>query len=486
MIHLYLLRPFQFIILILVVFGCVTKDHNENKVRIQINSKTQLNAEVKLSSYTLIDQNTLTEAKTDSTGFCVVELTIQEPTFALIQIGKKYGEVFLSPGYNITVNETDHNYKIPLTFSGKGADVNNYVSWVNSNVESIKWANGRGLFDLTKEEFEVRFDSLKRTISDFHLAYIDSINLTDTMISVLDMKNKVKFVAVQQEYQLYQLIQLSNEVRAEHDFKDQSVNLIFDSLLLTDRYSDFYIMLNFYWRARIESTVAKYSQTSQEHTIPLITNTLITEEENPESIREFLMALNLQHWLSIFGLSQETDSVYKVFKMRYSKSRFLPTLQNVYDEWLAVQPGQPAPDFIAHTSDGNKVAKEDFKGKLVYMDVWATWCNPCIAEIPASKKLQAHFINENRVLFVNVSVDNDESAWLNFLAKEKDWPGLHVRLEPSEIESFYRKFKLYGIPGYILMDESGNILNIRAPRPSEGEIKDEIESQLEKFASTNL
>lgn len=486
MIHLYLLRPFQFIILILVVFGCVTKDHNENKVRIQINSKTQLNAEVKLSSYTLIDQTMLTESKTDSSGFCLVELTIQEPTFALIQIGKKYGEVFLSPGYNITVNEIEQDYKVPLTFSGKGADVNNYVSWVNSNVESIKWANGRGLFDLTKEEFEVRFDSLKRTISDFHLAYVDSINLTDTMISVLDMKNKVKFVAVQQEYQLYQLIQLSKEVRAEHDFKDQSVNLIFDSLLLTDRYSDYYIMLNFYWRARIESTVAKYSQTNQEHTIPLITNSLITEEEYPESIREFLMALNLQHWLSIFGLSQETDSVYKIFKMRYSKSRFLPTLQNVYDEWLAVQPGQPAPDFIAYTSDGNKVTKEDFKGKLVYMDVWATWCNPCIAEIPASKKLQSHFINEKRILFVNVSVDSDESEWLNFLAKEKEWTGLHVRVESNEVESFYKKFKLYGIPGYILMDESGNILNIRAPRPSEGEIKDEIESQLEKVASTNL
>ncbi len=486
MIHLYLLRPFQFIILILVVFGCVTKDHNENKVRIQINSKTQLNAEVKLSSYTLIDQTMLTESKTDSSGFCLVELTIQEPTFALIQIGKKYGEVFLSPGYNITVNEIEQDYKVPLTFSGKGADVNNYVSWVNSNVESIKWANGRGLFDLTKEEFEVRFDSLKRTISDFHLAYVDSINLTDTMISVLDMKNKVKFVAVQQEYQLYQLIQLSKEVRAEHDFKDQSVNLIFDSLLLTDRYSDYYIMLNFYWRARIESTVAKYSQTNQEHTIPLITNSLITEEEYPESIREFLMALNLQHWLSIFGLSQETDSVYKIFKMRYSKSRFLPTLQNVYDEWLAVQPGQPAPDFIAYTSDGNKVTKEDFKGKLVYMDVWATWCNPCIAEIPVSKKLQSHFINEKRILFVNVSVDSDESEWLNFLAKEKEWTGLHVRVESNEVESFYKKFKLYGIPGYILMDESGNILNIRAPRPSEGEIKDEIESQLEKVASTNL
>ena len=147
------------IILYLVVQGCNNKE--ADKVKITIKSITQPNAEVKISQYVALELVAMSESKTDSIGKNSLELPLQKPVFAIIQIGKKYGEVYLSPGYDLLIEEVGQDYKIPLRFSGKGAQINNYVSWVNSNVESIKWANGRGLAQIDYDEFSHRFDSLK-------------------------------------------------------------------------------------------------------------------------------------------------------------------------------------------------------------------------------------------------------------------------------------------------------------------------------------
>jgi thiol-disulfide isomerase/thioredoxin len=126
------------------------------------------------------------------------------------------------------------------------------------------------------------------------------------------------------------------------------------------------------------------------------------------------------------------------------------------------------------------VSIKDLKGKVVYIDAWATWCAPCVEEIPASKKSQQEFAGEENIQFLNVSVDSDKSRWENFLNEDKSWGGLHIILEPEKIDSFYTTYKLFGVPGFILIDQSGNIVNMKAPRPSDEKIKVEIKKLLEK------
>ena len=186
------------IIVHFVILGCNNKQ--ADKVKITITSITQPNAEIKISQYAALDQVTISESKTDSLGNSSIELTLQKPVFAIIQIGKKYGEVYLSPGFDLLIREVGQEYQIPLTFSGNGAEINNYVSWVNSNVEGIKWANGRGLNELDYDEFLHRFDSLKSAITSFHKSYMDSVDLSKETISMLEYKNSIKFFEVGQEF----------------------------------------------------------------------------------------------------------------------------------------------------------------------------------------------------------------------------------------------------------------------------------------------
>ena len=113
-----------------------------------------------------------------------------------------------------------------------------------------------------------------------------------------------------------------------------------------------------------------------------------------------------------------------------------------YDKKVAILPGDIAPDFSGRTLEGKLISLKDFKGKVVYVDIWASWCGPCVEEIPYAKKLHSAF-QEDKVIFLNVSVDRSREAWKKKLVKEKDWLGTHIILDQQEARYFCQKLQSY-------------------------------------------
>lgn len=475
-----------------LIIGCNEKESNNAVITI---TSTQPHVDVIVSRYQNLYRDTLVLSKTDSLGVSKFELPVNESMLILFQIGKKYGEVYLSPGDKLVINETGVDYTIPLTFSGQGAEINNYISWVNSNVEKIKWKNGIGIIDLEVPEFLWRFDSLKSAITAFHEHYIDSVALPDEIITMLENKNQIKFSAIGQEYKFFRLNNQVNERWNAYDngqqymagtvspeLEDLTNEIPFDTVLLNDSDGDYQILLNYYWRNKIQLPVEEMliGPVDSLKDATLMTHALIKTANYPPSIREFLIAFNLEHWLSARGITPKTDSMYTDLKRTYPASRYLPAMTRRYNEWLAVATGSPAPEFEGYTPDGKKISIKDLKGKIVYVDVWATWCGPCVAEIPFSKKLQEELKNDDRIQFLNVSIDTQRSAWEQFLEKDKAWKGHHIILDPEKNIAFSRAYKLFGVPDYILIDQRGNIVTVKAPRPSDKNIRKEIQQLLTK------
>ena len=177
------------------------------------------------------------------------------------------------------------------------------------------------------------------------------------------------------------------------------------------------------------------------------------------------------------GITPEIDSIFDEFKLEFEGSIYTTPLQKTYDENVALLPGDIAPDFSGRTLEGKLISLKDFKGKVVYVDVWATWCGPCVEEIPYAKKLHSAF-QEDKVIFLNVSVDRSREAWKKMLVKEKDWLGTHIILDQREHDTFARNYKVIGIPKYLLIDQTGKIVSADASRPSSKSIKEEITSLL--------
>lgn len=130
--------------------------------------------------------------------------------------------------------------------------------------------------------------------------------------------------------------------------------------------------------------------------------------------------------------------------------------------------GKASPKFEnLENYNGGTTSLYDFKGKFVYIDVWATWCKPCLGQIPALKDLEKEYEGKD-IVFVSISSDRPDKheEWKNMI-KTKGMGG--EQLFAGENVSFFQEYQISSIPRFIFIDKEGNIYNNNAPRPSETE-----------------
>ena len=142
--------------------------------------------------------------------------------------------------------------------------------------------------------------------------------------------------------------------------------------------------------------------------------------------------------------------------------------------------GIKSPDFSFENVKGGKTTLADLKGKYTYIDVWATWCGPCIREIPYLKELEKD-MHEKNIQFVSISVDdgrgykNDAAAaregWIKMVA-DKELGGIQLLSDNGWKSDFIQGFKINSIPRFILLDPNGNVVDADAKRPSSPKLKD--------------
>jgi thiol-disulfide isomerase/thioredoxin len=133
--------------------------------------------------------------------------------------------------------------------------------------------------------------------------------------------------------------------------------------------------------------------------------------------------------------------------------------------------GKLSPKFVNYENNaGGTTSLDDFKGKYVYIDVWATWCGPCKAEIPFLKAVEKKYHDKN-IVFVSISADKTKAhdTWKKMI-QEKNLSGIQLISDADFNSGFMKDYKINAIPRFILIDPNGNIVSPNAPRPSTDEL----------------
>jgi len=118
----------------------------------------------------------------------------------------------------------------------------------------------------------------------------------------------------------------------------------------------------------------------------------------------------------------------------------------------------------------------ELKGKVVYLDFWASWCGACIKEMPHSVELQTTFSGQE-VVFLYISTDKKDADWQQGLADIKV-VGEHYRIEKKSKTAVRNYFKIPGVPYYILLDKQGLIADPQAKWCHDARIVEDIKNLL--------
>ena len=152
---------------------------------------------------------------------------------------------------------------------------------------------------------------------------------------------------------------------------------------------------------------------------------------------------------------------------------------SLYEQYAPLREGMPAPLSSLQDANGILYTFNDFKGKVIVADIWATWCCSCIEKMPKFIQLQNEFRNQKDILFISISIDqkNARNKWLKALEENKMTGLLNLISYPTENSHFETDYHVIGVPRYFIIDKEGKIVTVFAPGPGK-EMKELIQNIL--------
>ncbi len=128
-------------------------------------------------------------------------------------------------------------------------------------------------------------------------------------------------------------------------------------------------------------------------------------------------------------------------------------LVSAYQQAIKYAVNTPAPPFELMNQGSEPVSLAQFKGNIVYLNFWASWCRPCIKKMNALKTIQKELRDQN-VVFINVSLDNNEQTWTKTIA-DNQFGGIHLRTPEGTKSQIAQAYEVKMLPQYYLIDKDG-------------------------------
>jgi thiol-disulfide isomerase/thioredoxin len=142
--------------------------------------------------------------------------------------------------------------------------------------------------------------------------------------------------------------------------------------------------------------------------------------------------------------------------------KYREALRQLLQSALSFGKGDEAADFQVTDVSGNEVRLSALKGKVIYVDIWATWCGPCMAEMPHFEQLKEKYKGNPSVAFVSLSIDDDKAGWRKSIQR-RGAGGYQWLIGRNSLSAY----NIVSIPRLLLIDKDFRIVDLNAKRPSD-------------------
>lgn len=212
--------------------------------------------------------------------------------------------------------------------------------------------------------------------------------------------------------------------------------------------------------------------------IPLVKLKAVRAEFPAGFIKDYLVYQLTGQILKTVKDSAAKVNTYHDFMASVSNQEYKKEIESTYANYKMMQGNAMSPDFNFTDVNGKLVSLKSLRGKYVYIDVWATWCAPCKAEIPFLQKVEHDYEGKN-IYFVSLSVDRmaDKPKWISYV-KDHKLGGIQLMSDNDFNSEFVKKYNINSIPRFILIDPTGKIVDGDAKRPSDPLLRTQLDKLL--------
>ena len=385
-----------------------------------------------------------------------------------LQNGEQATELFVSPGdkLNMTVNAADFDATIEYEGIGTKADVANFSAkhMLASGFSQDFQVAAQKLIAKEPDDFLAELDKLVAKEHDFLVE--NSKGLPQSFIEFWDASYTYnKYVSMLMYAQMHEIIKAKSyeigDIPAENfEVTKQVPEKFNDDLLYLDAYRN-YIREFYIYKLMAEGV--KLKQDEPDFMVDKMVE--LSRKNMPLKSEQYVYATAINRYMKNTPIVR-TEAKFNEFNNLYGNTEYTKFLEKEIENKRRLSPGSPAIDFIVVDADGKDVKLSQLKGKVVYLDFWASWCGPCKSQFPHTKKVKEHFAGKD-VTFVYVSIDEDATAWEKAM-KQYELSGLHTRV-PGWSDKLAKSYGVASIPAYFLIDKEGNFAIDNTPRPSQTE-----------------
>ncbi|OFX17580.1 MAG: hypothetical protein A2033_04570 [Bacteroidetes bacterium GWA2_31_9] len=406
-----------------------------------------------------LDEQFNDSASIDEHGFFSIKLDLETPKYFNFKIGDQYSNLYLSPGDSVSAKVIADNFDETLNYSGTGAEFNNYLADLLL-IES-KFPSPYDFLSLQPADFIKKTDSLEKIL-------IENLNKTFTTESEFKKLEKNRIICKKanlrliypQYYSYYSNNQnLSNIPESFYDYEKQlDIN---DSSLYTEPEMTKYVK-SFISNKSEELFASTDTSLDESVRYSIASLDLIEQKLTNTFLKEYFSNIFIKEHIKYNGI-KDIETLMAKFNNICKNELYIKSVNEDIKKWEALKSGNLAPNFSFPDIKGNMISLSDFKGKYVYIDVWATWCGPCKAEAPHFEELKKNFKGKN-IVFISVSVDDTKEPWEKMVT-EKQLTDIQI-FAAGWSSSITKDYLINSIPRFLLIDRDGNIFDSNAERPS--------------------
>ncbi|MDO5979512.1 TlpA family protein disulfide reductase [Flavivirga spongiicola] len=377
----------------------------------------------------------------------------------VLSTGKSKVYLDLEQGNNIVINFDDDNVHESLKLGGKGFEKSIY--------QRKRAILKQGFYNEGISAYDKDESSFLKTMKSHRDKMLDNLTKTKNLPEDYIAKEKREI-----EYLYLDFVQkyVGNHIMTDNNSYKPSQNILNELKMLSlENEEDFLKSKQYRGLLKVYMTVKSIEIAKANNISREFAYLEAAKDIKNSAIRNGLIFGSVK---MAMGKVEDMDAYFQKYVIVAADSTYASRMTEVYQNLQSTAKGNPSPKFVNYRNyNGGTTSLEDFKGKYVFIDVWATWCGPCMRQMPYLKKIEKKYHNKN-ILFVSISADKerDYKKWRELVAKE-NLTGIQLIADNAFESSFINKYNISSIPRFILLDPSGNIIDNDAPDPSDPKLE---------------